>query len=342
MNPPPLMSRCGLPLPLPVDFSTDAHMDRPLDVVPPTRWDLADINSVNVRIERDNKASIAFTKAYAEARGFPGGVGALNVGANLKPFYEYPEEFKELLIKAPLVCDATGPLPTFMVIWIASQRIKNSKAESDKKDARDAERSRGARPTKGTLVMGPLHRILSTSDALVPIPDCYENYFCNKIYFPLHWWSDKQLQLFANQPHSIPKTNISENRVTVVDMAKAERLLSTDDFNVLTPGLWRQVSVNQLRAFENICAAPVPGDPTSPATSYAVEYKKHILFFTALHCFEEIKMFEVWFCLEAALRAEVFNNGIFDTLVWETKWGIAASTREQLPFWPEQEARCDG
>ncbi|KAF8181927.1 hypothetical protein K438DRAFT_2168356 [Mycena galopus ATCC 62051] len=228
--------------------------------MPPARWDLTDINLANVRIERDNKTSIAFTKA-SKARGFPGGVGALDVGTNLKPFYEYPEEFKELLVKAPLP---------------AHQKTRR---------------------------LSPTRRMRAT-------PNIQE--------------------LFANQPHSIPKTDIGENGVTVIDMVKAEHLLSTDDFNALTPGLWCQASVNQLCAFKNICAASVPGNLTSLATLYAVEYRKYILFFTTLHYFKEIEMFEVWFRLEAALCTKVFNNGIFNTSVWKTKWGIAASTHKQL------------
>ncbi|KAJ6468923.1 hypothetical protein C8R45DRAFT_938105 [Mycena sanguinolenta] len=320
-NATPAISRCGLPLPLPATFATDAHMARPADVAPAPHWDLSDINKVNVRIERDNKASIAVTEAYAAARNSPNSVGALDVGDNLKPFFAYTDEDTELLVKITGVAEATGLLPTFMTLWIAAQRLKIARTDAEKKEQREMERARAARPMCGSVTMGPLHRISSTSDALVPIPECYENSLCLKIYFPLHCWIDKQLQAIADQPHSIPKTDVGETRLTVVDVAKAERTLGTDDFSALTPGLWRQASVNQLRAFENICAAPVPGDPNSPVTSYAIEYKKHIQFFAGLHCFEEPEMFEAWFRLEAALRAEIFNNGVFDTATWESIYG---------------------
>ncbi|KAJ7936331.1 hypothetical protein B0H13DRAFT_1853397 [Mycena leptocephala] len=137
------------------------------------------------------------------------------------------------------VGNSTGPLPTYMIIWTASQRMKLAKAEADKKDMREAERARTSRPMKGSFLMGPLHRISSTSDALVPIPDSYSNSLFHKIYFLLHWWTDHQLQSFSDQPQSIPKTDIGDGgaRVSVVEMGKAERLLGTDDFAALTPGL---------------------------------------------------------------------------------------------------------
>ncbi|KAF8186087.1 hypothetical protein K438DRAFT_1765422 [Mycena galopus ATCC 62051] len=210
----------------------------------------------NTRIEHDNEVSITLTEAYATACNSPGGVGAVNVRDNLKPFFSYTNEDRELLVQIPGVAEATDPLPTFMTLWIV-------KTDADKKEQHEAERVGAAQPICGSLLMGPLHRISSTSDALVPIPDCYKNALCLKISFPLHWWTDRQLQAITDQPHSIPKTNISNARLTVVDVPKAAHILGSDDIDVFTPGFWRQALINQLHAFKHICVLLVPGNPMS-------------------------------------------------------------------------------
>ncbi|KAJ7893690.1 hypothetical protein B0H14DRAFT_3427343 [Mycena olivaceomarginata] len=49
------------------DFDNQAHMAQPDDVRPSFEMDLADKNTENMRLEKANKASLVFTRAYAAA-----------------------------------------------------------------------------------------------------------------------------------------------------------------------------------------------------------------------------------------------------------------------------------
>ncbi|KAJ6619221.1 hypothetical protein B0H10DRAFT_2433552 [Mycena sp. CBHHK59/15] len=176
------ISRCGLPLPLPVDFDTDAHMARPADVSPPSHFDLQDKNAKNVRIEMSNKISIAFTRAFATPHA-NGTIGTLDVGASLTAFFEYSEAEKTLLMGSAPVVVAIGPLPVYMTMWIAAEQLKVSVAEAAEKARRDKERDpREAEkawqkrpslsaPSRTALLSAPANHIVNVKKALIELGD---------------------------------------------------------------------------------------------------------------------------------------------------------------------------
>ncbi|KAJ7194599.1 hypothetical protein GGX14DRAFT_678821 [Mycena pura] len=340
----PPTSRCGLALPLPANFDTAAHMLRPADIPAPPDMDLQDINAENVRREKANKASLSFTRAYAAAAASPAGITVEDVGAALEPFFEYSDGDKALLVGSKEAVDATGPLPVYMTLFVAGARIKS--AESDAADkakreqdraARDAEKNKAAGPIFGTLLMQNPRLISSAVTATIQIPDLWHVSLLHKIYFPIHWWSDKILRQATDFPHSFPSATISGVQtsafvtpptVNVLNVARALKELGEEDWRNMTPGLWRQSSINQLESFKRLCPAIVPGDPSSPTHTFASEYAQHVTFFASVDCFEDLEMFPVWYPAELKLRYAIFHEGIFDRALYESRYDIAISTYE--------------
>ncbi|KAJ7900127.1 hypothetical protein B0H14DRAFT_2556345 [Mycena olivaceomarginata] len=161
-NQTPRTSACGLPLPLPADFDFRAYRKTPTELVAPDDMSLREKNADNCLVERANDASLRLTRAYEAAAGSPAGVGDLDVGARLQPFFSYSEEEKALLVASKDVVEASGPLPLFMTMWIAGQRVLVAKGEAEEKKKQDELKANPAGQTlKGAMPAGPTHRISS-------------------------------------------------------------------------------------------------------------------------------------------------------------------------------------
>ncbi|KAJ6516106.1 hypothetical protein C8R45DRAFT_231728 [Mycena sanguinolenta] len=351
------VSKCGLLLPLPATFDFAAYMTRPADVA--SSLDLLEKNAENVRIEKANRASCTLTRAYQAAATSGAGVGSLDVGDKLCSFFAYSDEDKVLLVGDEKVVEATGPLPVAMQLWVAGERLKTAKAEAAEKAKRDkdradkdradkdradkdradkeAEKVKAARPIDGTMRMTAPHSISSVAAAAPSIPAVFKVSLFHKIFFPLHWWEDETLARAIGFPHSIPTEQITAVQTTVlvapasvrvVNVSKALKELGEEQAQNLTPGLWRQASVNQLQALKPPCPSIVPGDPNPPGPTYASEYEKHVLFFANLNIFE--KMFHVWYPVEFKLRYEVYKDGVFNLMTYETRLSTAVETYEQM------------
>ncbi|KAJ7157115.1 hypothetical protein C8R46DRAFT_1040201 [Mycena filopes] len=330
-------SRCGLPLPLPVDFDTTAHMTRPADIPATPGFDLGDINAENVRLEKLNKISIAYTRAFAAARASPTGINNLDVGAMLEPFLAYSDADKELLVGSEAVVAATGPLPTYMTLWVAGVRIAEAQKNQKEKARRDKEKSdaiaaKTALPIFGTLEMVNPQVVGGTLSSVTSIPVLWHSSLFYKVYFPLHWWSDATLERATNYPHTFHTESITTatsstgvaTTVRVLNVNKMLKVLGEEESAVMTPGLWRRASLNQLASFEKICK---PVDPTNPASfSTAVEYGHHINHFSNLRVFEDLDLFPVWYRVELDLRYKIVNNGLYSAQVYEQQISIALST----------------
>jgi hypothetical protein len=96
----------------------------------------------NFLIERANDASLRLTRAYEAAAGSTAGVGDLDVGACLQPFFSYLDEEKALLVASKDVVDASGQLSLFMTMWVAGQRIQVAKVEAEEKKKQDELKAR--------------------------------------------------------------------------------------------------------------------------------------------------------------------------------------------------------
>jgi hypothetical protein len=88
---------------------------------------LCDKNADNCLVECANVTSLRLTRAYEAAAESPTGVGDLDVGARLQPFFSYSEEEMALFVASKDVVDASGPLPLYMTMWIAGQRWRRVK-----------------------------------------------------------------------------------------------------------------------------------------------------------------------------------------------------------------------
>jgi hypothetical protein len=134
-----------------------------------------------------------------------------------------------------------------MTSWVAAQRLVVATEEATERRKRDADRAKAPRSIRGTLQMGTPHAVAPISKVTITIPDIWWRSLFYKIYFPLHWWTDKVIQQYHNHPHSILRCDITlENstKVQVIDFPRAEEMLGDEDstFDLLTPGLWRQAS----------------------------------------------------------------------------------------------------
>ncbi|KAK6995589.1 hypothetical protein R3P38DRAFT_2567184 [Favolaschia claudopus] len=323
-------SLSGLPLPLPSTFDFAAYMTTPPEVPAPVGMNLAPKNARNLVIERTNETSLALTRAYQDAAASTAGVGTLDVGAPLLSHFTYTDEEKSLLVASKDVVESTGPLPVYMTIFIATERMKAARADMDEKAKREAERCPSYSIFGTQLMVNP--RIVSAvATGETPIPDIFHVSLHHKIYFPLHWWSDKILRQAFDYPHSIPNTTITAvqtssliapSSVMVVNVAKALKELGEEDEAQLTPGLWRQSARNLLNSFKLLCPPLDPANPSGPKYTHASEFEKPVLFFANLDCFEE--SMSIWSPVERKLRYELFRDGIFDHRLWEQRIGVVA------------------
>jgi hypothetical protein len=133
----------------------------------PDDMSLHEKNADNCLLERANYASLCLTRAYKAAARSPAGVGDLDVGARLQPFFSYSEEEKALLIASKDILDVSGPLPLYMTMWIAGQHVLAVKGEVEEKKKWDEIKANPAGQTlKGAVPTGPTHCIssLATSE----------------------------------------------------------------------------------------------------------------------------------------------------------------------------------
>jgi hypothetical protein len=228
-----------------------------------------------------------------------------------------------------------------MTLFVANERLNTQQAkETDKAklDAdrvlREAEKNKALRPVFGTLVMPNPHTMSATLSTPVSIPDLWHVSLANKVYFPLHWWSDRIIRQATDFPHTIATTTIPAPQspgsvqpppITVVHVAKNMNTLHDEDISRLTPGIWRQASRNMLESFKQLCPPVVVGDPVLGHT-YASEYAQHVIFFAKLGCFEDPELFHVWYQLEHEMRYELFSGGLYDRFFYEQRINIALTS----------------
>ncbi|KAJ6537200.1 hypothetical protein DFH09DRAFT_1400845 [Mycena vulgaris] len=336
-----LLSRCSLLLPLPATFDCAAHTTRPNDIDPLHNMELQEKNVMNLRMEKSNGTSIVLTRTYETARATTAGVGNLDVGKPLEPFFSYTEEENDLLVSSKELAEAVGPLPIFLTQYLAAQRLKTARAEAVDKAKRDkdraekeAEKLKASAPIAGTMLMSNPHDISSVICGPVDIPPVWSVSLSQKVRFPLHCWTDAILRGAIETPHSVPKENIragqltalvASERVQVVDVAKATNLYGGEEVSSkLSTSLWRQASRNLLAAWEHLCAKVDLDDPEAPNNTYFSEYNLHVVFFANLKVFDELP--QVWYPIERELRLAIFADGLFNEALWSSRVQIGVST----------------
>ncbi|KAF8145224.1 hypothetical protein K438DRAFT_1782162 [Mycena galopus ATCC 62051] len=264
-------SRAGLPMPLPDNFDCDAHMARPADIEPPAALSPADLNAWNRTVEANNATSIQQTLAFKTARATVAGIGALDVGAPLQPLYAYSDALKKMFLHSKEFVDATGPLPSSLVQWLAMERIKAAGDEIAEKTKRDQEKSKAVGPALGTPVMSKPVSFSSVVDDEVEIPKLFLDSLAQKIYPPLQWWRPSILRTANETPHSVPKMSLRIGQGTSVaklDVLKCDEMTALhggiEDWTSLTPSTWLQCSLNLLAAMKQLSVVRHPFPPLVP------------------------------------------------------------------------------
>ncbi|KAJ7480934.1 hypothetical protein FB451DRAFT_1171510 [Mycena latifolia] len=311
------------PLPLPPTFDCDAHATRPADRAPPDGMELEDKNAENVIREASNKASIALTRAYAAARGTVTGVGTLDVGAPLMALWSYTDEEKAMLLHSPDLVAAVGPLPLTLTKLIAQHRAAIGVQREEERADKEAEKAKTANLLGSMMYTNP-HEVTPLLRQAATIPSIFLVSLRHAIYFPLHWWTDRLLRKAAESPHTICKEfsraeqsasySIGE-RVQVVDVMKCAKLFDgEDEVKCLTPSLWRQAANNLLSAFQKLCPAADPADPS--ARNHASELVAHFLWMA------------VWLPIERKLRYALMAQGYFKAETWADEVRSVLSAHE--------------
>ncbi|KAJ7026307.1 hypothetical protein C8F04DRAFT_1190629 [Mycena alexandri] len=340
---PPSSSTSKLLLVLQTLLFSVKYTTRPADIPAPPDFDLSDINAENVKREKHNKTSIVQTRAYVTARASAAGVGSLDVGHPLKAFLAYSDGDRALLVGSKEVVDLTGPLPGYLTMWVARQRLDVAEKDLKEKERREkeravkeAEKAIATRPIFGTLKMTNPRPIGSTISGPVAITQPWHTSLYHKIYFPLHWWSDDVLRRASATPHAFPcetiTTSLSSSGTAVtarvVNVSKVMKDLGDEDSYKFTPGLWHRAIKNMLASFQYICAPPDPANPLS--FSIAVELEGHINYFAKLDVFDDVSLFNVWYAVERELRYKIFTEGLFNLDYYEQRWNIALQNHKTL------------
>ncbi|KAJ7327630.1 hypothetical protein DFH08DRAFT_816467 [Mycena albidolilacea] len=295
---------------------------------------LREKNADNCLVERANNASLRLTRAYEAAAGSSAGVGDLDVSARLQPFFSYTEEEKALLVASKDVVEASGPLPLFMTMWVAGQRVLAAKGEAEEKKKRDEIKANPAGQTlKGAVPAGPTHRISSLVTSEIEIPKPFLGCLVQKIPVPLHWWTNSNLRKANNNPHWLPwrELTIEGKKILILETAKGEKILGDveDEFKNLSPGKWREASVNFARALR-IVSQEVPADAPPGWSNTAIKYEQHVRFFAQVDDFDDT--FPIWFKVEKDLRDRVLKGGAFVESTWESKIGVMNAAHNPPPL----------
>ncbi|KAJ7806459.1 hypothetical protein B0H14DRAFT_3767858 [Mycena olivaceomarginata] len=135
-NQTPRTSACVFLFPFPLTLTSRSYRKTPTELVAPDDMSLREKNADNCLVERANDASLRLTRAYAAA-GSPAGVGDLDVGARSSLSSPTRSRRKALLVASKDVVDASGPLPLYMTMRIAGQRVLVAKGEAEEKKKRD-------------------------------------------------------------------------------------------------------------------------------------------------------------------------------------------------------------
>ncbi|KAJ7263685.1 hypothetical protein B0H12DRAFT_1069001 [Mycena haematopus] len=332
-----MTSRSGLALPLPATFDFLAYSTQPADVAGPANMNLKIKNTRNVAIETANNTSITHTLAYEAAVISGTSLANLDVGAPLVPFFEYTAEERALLSTSDKLCTATGPLPTFLIEYIAGQDLLKAQADLIEKAKRDKERddkAKSIQPLAGSMHRKNPHAISAALSSPVSIPPIFIISLFHKIRIPLHWWTDSVLRDATENPQFVLKERmraeqtaapVAADWIQVLDVKGMAKILGDDeDSNDLTPSTWRQASLNLLKAYQEL--SPKPDANAVDTRTYATEFELHIRFFASIRYYDE--MFEIWYPVERRLRAEIFNDANFDQAVWDSRVEIAYSSNE--------------
>jgi hypothetical protein len=232
-----------------------------------------------------------------------------------------------------------------MTMWIAGQRVRVAKGEAEEKKKRDELKANPAgQPLKGAMPAGPTHRISSLATSEIELPRAFLGCLVQKMPIPLHWWTNSNLRKANDNPHWLPwrELTLESKKILIIETAKAEKILgdADDEFKNLTPGKWREASINFARAL-HIVSQEVPADAPTGWSNPAIEYEQHVQFFAQVQDFDDT--FQIWFKVEKDLRNRVLKGGAFEENVWENKIGVMeaahslladviASSRSSSPF----------
>ncbi|KAJ6627808.1 hypothetical protein B0H10DRAFT_2209937 [Mycena sp. CBHHK59/15] len=272
----------------------------PADIAPLHNMELQEKNVKNLHVEKNNNASIMLMHVYEAAHATAAGVGNLNVGSALEPFFSYTDEEKALMVSSKELVDVVGPLPIFLIQHIAMECLKITRAEADEKVTcdKEAEKLKANQSIMGMLLMSNPHAISSVLSGPANIPPIFSVSLRHQVYFPLHWWTDKVLGEAVEFPHTVPKESICAAQTSVlvtpecmhvVNVAKVTKIFRGEEISsALSTSLWHQVSRNLLTAYQHLCPVVDPNNPSSPCHTYASEYNLHIVFFANLKVFNNL------------------------------------------------------
>ncbi|KAJ6614271.1 hypothetical protein B0H10DRAFT_1950783 [Mycena sp. CBHHK59/15] len=300
-----------IPAPIPDSFDFDAWVIPPPSKNPAGQT-LQLRNQHNLHAERFNETSIYQTLNCKEDR-----VAYPDVGPPLKVFYTYTAKDMAEMVLSEGYCTDVGPLPAFICREVEHARRK--KTDHTEAEKVDKEKLKG-QPFTGVMVLSePIVRVPGQRP-LVCIPEVVFHSILNKLYVPLHWFSDRCLQRIQFQLHDTPTKllrpeptlEISNlDKVIVLDMLKMTQLdnWGSDELHpCMSPLTRQQAAVNMEAALEILSEVPAARDLLKP--TFVSEFRKHCLFFTHYENFEE--NYSDWYPFKREARHSILRGVVFD------------------------------
>ncbi|KAJ6448483.1 hypothetical protein C8R45DRAFT_1115253 [Mycena sanguinolenta] len=317
------LSNLGIPFPIPADHDFAPWMKKPNDVVPPDGMDLKSRNEDNSAMEIHNRESLRATRYFISVVDKTG----LDVGLALLPYWLYSAADIELMVKSTRICDAVGPLPTYLCLLIETSRFRRAEADEDEK--RDREKERADREkfraekekAKSTPVIGNMLMtapVVRTPGLRAPVvvPQTILLTVFHRLNPPLNWFTDDRLRFADKCGHELGTKgftplatllNPAPVKVTVLDMAKMIVMWDTDESHSCLSALsWIEATLNFQATLDEL--SPLPSDP--PFHTFAGEFRKHRTFFLKLLNFE--RDYPLWYQFEREMRQQVLDSILVD------------------------------
>ncbi|CAK5270535.1 unnamed protein product [Mycena citricolor] len=316
------LSVTNLWLPLAADFDFKAHLTPPLDIYPDhsVSYTLNERNAWNCQVEMHNVTSRNATFSYYHAACSNSLVLGQDVGAHLRAFYAYTTDEMDDFVESPNICAITGPLPTYLQVYIEKARNQKARVEEAGKGARDLERASKDKEKSLPPLAGCLQRSTAafsvTTRASQEIPHLFLCSMAEKIPIPLHCFTDKFLKKINGAPRAIDTKQVRSIRcegekVTVVDDKKLEEKEGGDaSHERLSLYEWSQAMRNLVKALAFLCSPDSTSLPEQDSTTYATEMAKHLAFVENLQQFEA--GYSTWYSQERELCLLLLSGAAFE------------------------------
>ncbi|KAJ7354506.1 hypothetical protein DFH08DRAFT_804406 [Mycena albidolilacea] len=210
------------------------------------------------------------------------------------------------MIGSEIYCRDVGPLPVFICQQV--EHLWRKRAENTEADKVDKERTKG-RVLQGAMIFSTPIVGVAGQAATVLMPNVVLQSMLDKLYVPLHWFTDDHLHFIQHRLHKViqPEDALNTEKVVVFDMLKMPGWGSDKSSTCLSPLKWQQAAKN-LHVGLVTLSEDVSTNPTK--ANFGAEFGKHQGFFLVYPKFEE--NYVDWYDFEREARHEILQGFLFN------------------------------